>query len=615
MTILSLIFSAYALGMWVQWLLPRPGAFVASTDQSSTALASQLEGPLYRMLLGLIIASLIILIAGSLSLAAAWWLVAVLAVAGAGLCGRDIRHAMPNRTQRERLDWIERLSLAAAAAGLGFAFVCALAPVTGWDAGVAHIALPADYVRNGHIGLIDGNNYSAYPHLMHALFALAYCSGERSVSLVSWSFGALACGMAYLLGARIEGRKCGFIAAAVLATAPIFVDQAGAPSLDLAFTATVLAALHALAAWRQERNTNWLVLAGLIAGAGCGIRHTGYLVAAILAGFVLADGGPRRLRSAYIFSFACAAAALPWLMRSAANSGNPFYPFFASLFGPAALPDVDAAAILTHSSIQGTGVADFVLFPFNVVLNPLRYGGWMTSPGILILALGIPGLFTGGSEARRLGAFSGAGIACMFFFRRFARYLLPFFAPLMVVAAIAVCRANRLRGPMLAVLLAGFGLGLAPGAAMTAIRFPAALGLESRDEFLTRRVERYPAFAWANAHLDPDGTVLTLDPRGYYFNRATFVNFEALKPLVVMDKSGRLDWLRAHRILYVLYPEAYVQESPAFRETGVIDVLDAWRADQEHFELIARFELQRPRTTATETVEIYTVHAAPLPGR
>jgi hypothetical protein len=203
----------------------------------------------------------------------------------------------------------------------------------------------------------------------------------------------------------------------------------------------------------------------------------------------------------------------------------------------------------------------------------------------------------------------------MFFFRRFARYLLPFFAPLMVVASIAVCRANRLRGPMLAVLLAGFGLGLAPGAAMTAIRFPAALGLESRDEFLTCRVERYPAFAWANAHLDPDGTVLTLDPRGYYFNRATFVNFEALKPLVVMDKSGRLDWLRAHRILYVLYPEAYVQESPAFRETGVIDVLDAWRADQEHFELIARFELQRPRTTATETVEIYTVHAAPLPGR
>jgi hypothetical protein len=564
------------------------------------------------MLLGLATASLLALVVGSISLPAARWTIAIVAVGGAALLGRDLRTASDFERSQEPFDWTERFSVAAIVAGVGFAFVCALAPVTGWDAGVAHIALPADYVRNGRIELIAGNNYSAYPHLMHALYAVAYFSGERAVSLVSWTYGVLACGMAYVLGARIEGRKCGLIAAAVLATAPIFVDQAGAPSLDLALTATVLAALHALTLWRDRKEIGWLVLAGAVAGTGCGIRHTGFLVVVLIAFFVLAERAPERVRDVGTFLFASAVAAIPWMMRSAWVSGNPTYPFFASVFGSGLLPDVDPASILTHSSIQGTSPIDFVLFPLRVILDPRRYGGWMTSPGILIAVLGIPGLFIGGREARRLGLFSGLGIAAMFFFRRFARYLLPFFAPMFVVSAIAVVRSNRFRKPVMVVLLAGYAIGLAPGAALTAIRFPAAIGVESRADFLTRRIERYPAFEWANEHLERESTVLTLDPRGYYLDNPTFVNFEALKPLVAMDETGRLEWLRANGIRYFLYPEAYVIESPAFRETGVLDVLTAWRADRVHFALLKRFELDRPRDAGVEVVEVYEIR---LPER
>lgn len=597
MTFLLLLFAAYILGAWAVWLAPAP---------------LSVESILYRMLLGLATASLLALIVGSVALPAAWWMIAIIAVGGAALMGRDLRSAPNLRRSQEPFDWTERFSLAAIVAGVGFAFVCALAPVTGWDAGVAHVALPADYVRNGRIELIAGNNYSAYPHLMHALYAVAYFSGERAVSLVSWTFGVVACGMAYVLGARIDGRKCGLIAAAVLATAPIFVDQAGAPSLDLALTATVLAALHALTAWRQRRDIVWLVLAGAVAGTGCGIRHTGFLVVVLIISFVLVEQAPQRVRNVGTFLFACAVAAIPWMMRSAWVSGNPTYPFLASVFGSGLLPDVDPASILSHSSIQGTSPIDFVLFPFRVILDPRRYGGWMTSPGILIVVLGIPGLFIGGREARRLGLFSGLGIAVMFFFRRFARYLLPFFAPMAVVSAIAVVRSNRFRKPVMVVLLAGYAIGLAPGAAMMAMRFPAAIGVESRADFLTRRIERYPAFEWANEHLEREGTVLTLDPRGYYLDNPTFVNFEALKPLVGMDKSGRLAWLRANGIRYLIYPEAYVLESPAFRETGVLDVLDAWRGDRVHFALLKRFELDRPRDAGTEVVEVYEVR---LPER
>ncbi len=592
MTTLLLLFAAYALGSWAQWLAPMRTLF---------------ESTLYRMLLGLVTVALLTLIIGGVSLSAAWWVVAIAAVVGAGLSGRDARAWRFRSPGSEPLDWVEWASWAATLAGCGFAFVSALAPVTGWDAGVAHIALPADYVRSGRIELIAGNNYSAYPHLMHALYAVAYLGGERDVSLSSWTFGVLACGMAFALGARLAGRKCGLVAAAIIATAPIFTDQAGAPSLDLAFTVTVLAAWHALTAWRKQEDTGWLLLAGIVTGAGCGIRHTGYLVVALLLLFILAGANERRFHAAFTFACAAVVAAMPWAMRSAFVSGNPLYPFFASHFGASDLPDVDPASVLSHSSIQGTTLLGLVLFPFRVILDPLRYGGWTSSPGVLILVLGVPGLFVGGREARRLGLFSGLGIAAMYFFRRFARYLLPFFAPMAVVAALTVVRAKRLRPLLLTILLLGYGIGLAPGAAMTAIRFPAAVGIESRDAFLTERIERYPAFVWANEHLETEGTVLTLDPRGYYLDNPAFVNFEALKPLVAMNADQRLDWLRAHDIRYLFYPEAYVIESPAFRETGLLDVLNEWRADAMHFTLLTRMEVDRPRTEGTEVVEIYEV--------
>ncbi|MCC6488990.1 MAG: glycosyltransferase family 39 protein [Candidatus Hydrogenedentes bacterium] len=593
MSIIVLLLASFALGTWTTHFVPAAGG---------------VERLSYRVMIGLIAAALLALVFGSLALRGAWWFLAgVSAVGAVHLAFAARRGWIVCGGVRASLDWLERVSLAVVVCVLFMTFICALAPVTGWDAGVAHAALPAHYARTGQIALVDGNNYSAYPHLMHTLYAVAIYEGERSMTLVSWLFAALACGMAYSMGARLEGRRCGLIAAALVATMPLFIDQAGNPSLDLAFTAITLAALNAWLAWRHDRHTPWLLMAGLLAGSSCGVRHTGYLACALLAGMTLVERGTGRLRAVTLFSMYATLGAFPWLARSAAVSGNPFYPLFSQWFGPATVPDVDAALVLNHSSIQGTGALDFILFPLRVVLQPRAYGGWMDSPGLALLLLGIPGLIAGGAQARRVGAFSGAGIACMFFFRRFARYLAPFFAPMIVVGAVSACRASRLK-PLVWLVLGGcYAVGIALAGALAMIRLPAAVGLESRDSYLSRRVERYSAFAWGNEHLDTRGVLLTLDPRGYYYEGPSFVNFEALKPLVPMDSAKRLDWLRAHGIRYLLYPEAYVTESPAFRETGVGEVLEAWRADTAHFQLLQRFDIERPKARGREIVEIYEV--------
>ncbi|GAG44831.1 unnamed protein product, partial [marine sediment metagenome] len=238
-----------------------------------------------------------------------------------------------------------------------------------------------------------------------------------------------------------------------LATAPVFLDQAGTASIDLAFAALTAAALACLVAWFDEGKPAWLALAAFLAGSSCGIRHTGYLVCLLLGLAVLCGKNPNRVRTTAGFAGLALAAALPWLVRSAVVAGNPVYPFLESVFSPGRLPDASITAFAAHPSIKGTGWKDLLRFPWDIIMRPGLYDGWTKSPGGLVLLLGIPGLVVGGKRSRWLGGFSVAGGVSFFYFQRLARYLLPFFVPMMVVAGVAACRLKGLRRSVSVLLL------------------------------------------------------------------------------------------------------------------------------------------------------------------
>ncbi|MCX5769995.1 MAG: glycosyltransferase family 39 protein [Candidatus Hydrogenedentes bacterium] len=571
---------------------------------------SGLDGLVFRLYMGFAVCAAGVLAAGSVSLGLSQ-LILVLAAAvwlAYEIFGRNKSETEPAPANNpEPISLVEYVSLAAVFASLGVSLISAFAPITGWDASVAHAALAADYARAGRIGVVPGNEYSGYPNLLHVLFAQAYYSdGEIGLGLLNWWFAVMACGAAYALGRRIQGRACGLISSAILATAPIFVDQAAAPSIDLAFTGFTLAAVAAFVAWLDDRGAEWLLVAAVLAGASCGVRHTGYLVCAILAvaGFIY--GRQDRLRAPAWFSFVALIAASPWLIRSAIVTGNPVYPFFASAFGGAAMQHREITGLAAHESVKAIGVRDFLMFPWNIVMRTGTFDGWSKSPGGLVLILGIPGLFTGGRKARRLGLFSAAGVAAFYFFQRLARYILPFFAPMMVVGAAGVVRMRSLRFVTIPALAAVFLFGLTLAAGANHFKIRAAFGIESREEYLERRVERYPAFDWINNHVPPEDLVLTLDRRTYYLTGRSWQNDEPLRRLASADPQARLDWMRLQGVKWIMAPVDYVKESPGLRDPFCA-MIEEWRLDTRHYRLVKRLDLPRTRRTGREIVDIYEV--------
>jgi 4-amino-4-deoxy-L-arabinose transferase-like glycosyltransferase len=578
------------------------------------ALEDPLEVIGFRLLCGLVPVAVMALVVGSYSLA---WAQYALGTVAACYVLYSLRppsgksHA-PLVWDFGELSWLERGALFGVLLAWLLSLVSALAPATGWDGAVAHLALPSDYAREGRIVPDPGNVYSGYPHFMHALYAVAILGNyELPVSLLNWSMGVLACLAIYSLGRRIGTRQTGLVSAALLATAPIYMDQAGSVGIDLPFVAFSTAALAGVVAWHDGRRIEWLIVAGLLAGASCGIRHTGYLVCSLLSvGVFVLSLKSRPARQWTVFSAVALLAASPWLLRSCVVTGNPVFPFFLSVFPTSAIDHIAVSMPGAHESIErsaGLGVLAFFRFPWDIVMRPALYDGWNKSPGGMILILGVPGLVIGGARAWWLGAFSAAGGTVFFFFQRLARYLLPFFTPMMVVAALGAERIPRGKRLVAGLLIFSFAYGLALHAAAMHFKIPVVLGRQTMQEYLTERVERYGAFVYANTRLNDGGKLLTLDQRSYYLEGPSYQNHWSLKKIAGLSLEQQVAWLHEQAIRYVMIPEDFVTNSGAL-SGEIAAMLAVWQRSPQHFEMIdTPLQLPRKNGTGVEKVSFYAV--------
>lgn len=489
------------------------------------------------------------------------------------------------------------------------AFFNAVTPVTQWDACVAHISLPQFYHQQKSLAAWEGNEYSGYPQLIHILYALLFDDSSRLIGCVSLLFAMLAISAVYQLAARLapesERQRCGLVAAAMLATAPIFIDQAGVPSIDMPFLAFTLTAMVLILAWRDGGPDLYILLAGVIAGSSCGIRHTGYLVCVLLAVGVVIASRSERGYFFTLFTIPAILGALPWMMRTAYYTGNPFFPFFVEWF-PSTFPHDQITHLAGHSTVREVGLLSMLRFPWDIIMRPHEYDGWTKSPGALVLLLGVPGLIVAGTRARWVGAFSIAGGACFYFFQRLARYMLPFFGPMMAVAAVASVRLKPLRTAITILLVVFFVYGLALEFAAVHFKIP-GVRVDNDQEYLQKRVERYEAFEWLNENLPQDACVLTLDPRSYYIKRRAYQNPAAIRALCNLSPLEQTAWMKKQGIGWIFVPISYIMESSEHAKSTFGALAQTWHDHPKLFQLVKKMDLPRKGGKGVERVEIYRV--------
>ena len=513
--------------------------------------------------------------------------------------------------------------------------VLTLAPLPGlspfYDQLHYHLGFPYQWLRHGRIATWPREVYSFLPADMSLLYAYALATlGPWAAQATHWWMGALAVAGTGLIARAAAGPRASWWAAAILAAAPAVMTVSTWAGADLGAAAFGVAAwlmlLTAKPPGPASRRVGYWLLAGGLAGAAAGCKYLALATVAVpfllaVAALAPAPGWRGRARAALLGATGLLAALAPWLVRNAALTGNPLYPYLGRLF---AQPGAAAEQARLAESLAGLAPPLHELAPA-LTLTTFAPRGEAGALGPVFLAfapLAVVALF---GPRRRLalglaiGAVGGAvGWAAS---PLLGRFLVPALPPLAALEAAGWSRvragvARRLRGWLDALLLALVGWGALGGVTANELaRISSSLRLSDPNELMRRYASYWPALDFVDHELPAGAKLLMIaESRSLLVDRDVVLEDPFHTPfLVELARQSASEGEMARRL----------------RAMGVTHVLINWRETvriaalggrEEYFAPLEPVERQRltaflkrclRRLSVTPPVEVYAL--APCP--
>jgi hypothetical protein len=295
-------------------------------------------------------------------------------------------------------------------------------------------------------------------------------------------------------------------------------------------------AILAFEASGEGRDRGPLLLSALFMGLALGAKYTAGLLAVLLVLRLAARG---RVKESILYAAAAGALFAPWLVKNWIFAGNPVFPFLYKVFPATKVGwTADLAAgyfqVLTEYGHAHGFARDLLSLPVLLFRNPLRFGGGMDVLGDLGWGLTLwlwgAGLLAAWKrrESRALAGLTVLYLAGWFSTGVVLRFLTAL-APAMALVGAAGVAEWRERAGTAARALGAAGAGVLIASQLFLLlfvhgvfgSFAPMLGLETRAEFLARRLEYYPCAAFAGAALGPNDKILVAgEQRGYYVQTA-----------------------------------------------------------------------------------------------
>lgn len=410
----------------------------------------------------------------------------------------------PPRVAPPRLRWTW-LWAPAAAYGLLY-LIHALAPEIQTDALNYHLTLAIEARSSG--GMPSRRAfYDVLPQGMEALFAFAYAfGGEPAAKLLHYAF---LIATAELLVATCQSLGMpagqGALASLFYAATPVVGVAATCAMNDAAMAFYVLATFYLAVVWRKDANARLAAAAGLCAGFCFAIKFPGAIMPPALLLLMLSR---RRWKSTGTAALAAALCPLPWLLRAAILTGNPFAPLLNRLFPNPYFHIETEQRLADYLSNYGDVEWQSIGLELTILgdaLQGLLGPAWLAAP-LALLALRRP-------EGRWLAA--GAVLAATpWLFNIGTRFLIPAlpFVAALLMAALPRLAATLLLGVHLLTSWPAIIPLYAPAAWALPRTLPwrAALGLEDRAAYQRKWSDEFNIAELLKRHTPAGSRILDL---------------------------------------------------------------------------------------------------------
>lgn len=436
---------------------------------------------------------------------------------------------------------------------LSLAFWMTWLPPHQYDALVYHLPLSEAYMNRHGLGMVHHLFYSYFPQNGEMLFTLAlFMKYDILAQMLMWLATALSVWWLFEMGKREAPLSAVLLSCLVLCTHTSVMLLASTVYVEPLLMLWVTAAVLSYFRWRQlnaadARQRSWLVLSALFTGLALGTKYYAGIAAVIIGTFlvfrlILNWREFRRDRAIDLGLYTGIVTILfaPWLIKNALTVGNPFFPFFYRWFpmtgtGWSAETAARYFSILTEYGHQDRFWWDLLTLPLLLLTDNTRFGGGMDILGGLgwdltfwLLPLGVWACWKN-KFLRGLIIFCGLYLAAWFLTGVVLRFLVVLAPILCLLGGCGLYNLLSLLGSRGRAALLG-GVAILMATHMLLYLYVAAgvfaganvlLGLETRDQYLARRLEYYPCARYAAEHLDKNDKILIVgEQRGYYVEQS-----------------------------------------------------------------------------------------------
>jgi 4-amino-4-deoxy-L-arabinose transferase-like glycosyltransferase len=443
--------------------------------------------------------------------------------------------------------------LAYTGAALTVTLLSALAPPFEFDDVAYHLVSGKTYIQKHRFQALPLNPVTFMPKNVEMLFTLGMLlHNEITAKLIHYLMGVLTMLAAYGLGARLYSRTAGLAALAILASSPLFLWEMTTVHIDAGMALYVFLSLYATLVWLSTKEPGWYKLIICFLGFGLGIKYhalfaLGSVCVLIFASRTLSDRNPRKglKESLTVLLISSAGLLIPWGIINLDFTGNPIFPLLHDVF---------------QSRYWTPELSEAIFYQQREPDIPLALDNWQEWLNVLwTLFISEPEKFKGNlgpffllllplillqrrvrPEAKLILAFSSMYGLLWLLTAQHARYLLAVLPGLAVVSGIALTAwLGRRRGQasqgfawvvsVVVALMAMFNLpffdhaGARYGSTIIeTLPLQYLLGLESKDQYLSRHIQNYPAVQFFNQLPGPKHLLFwwNTHPPIYYVNGA-----------------------------------------------------------------------------------------------
>lgn len=486
-----------------------------------------------------------------------------------------------------------------------------LTPPHAFDEAIYHLAAIKLFIASKSLAPLYDLPQGDGHMLANLLYAPCLMIGADSATkLLSVGFALLTAILLFAYARRFLDSGTGYLAALAFFGAGMVVEVATTARIDVTLAGVLFLATYALTVYLEDRSVQWLWLSAFLAGVAISIKLTALIWVALLGcGYLiqtLKEGTLterlRHVRLGVIYLVILLVVVSPWFLKNYVYFHNPLYPFASSetvtaqrsqpvaFFGRTEEEKLEsyfqktktrnAGLVERARSILAKAAAD------RPERHPLWFWGYFTNPGLFnvgepyhtpnYIFLLCPLVLLLGRDRRLLWL---AGASVVFFIVMAssswtARYLLPIYPPLTLIAAFVVGRAaERLGrksalGQALPAVILFLIIGITLLGSVVQIISTRDLnyvnGSLSRADYLNQFFY-YPSLRYVNENTSPDTKVFMMGCQmGYDLQRpyvadTTWDSTPWRRLLLKADSpQGVRDALKAEGITHVVYsPDLY----------------------------------------------------------